>query len=197
MSLDPIILAELQRGGPPLWASGRTYRAGQCVLSPADWQVYMRTTTGAGAADPKNDGPNWTRWGAAIEAAVALVSAAVGNVNAGVGTVNAAVGGVSGKVDAVQATVNAINDAKGIKSVQRGVVTPTEKSGAVVTISGVNMSKTVVFADFNSQSVVGGIPTHIGARLMSPTQLNVVGFMDPGGGTVFYASVAWQAVEFY
>ena len=34
MNLDPVILAELMRGGPPLWVSGRTYPVGVVVRSP-------------------------------------------------------------------------------------------------------------------------------------------------------------------
>jgi CTP synthase len=40
MNLDPIILAELQRGGPPLWISNRTYPKGWEVRSPANLQRW-------------------------------------------------------------------------------------------------------------------------------------------------------------
>lgn len=83
MSLEPIILNELQRGGPPLWVADRTYRAGQCVLSPSDWQVYVRTAPGVGAADPQDDTAHWVRWGASVEAAVAQLSTAVDVVSDG------------------------------------------------------------------------------------------------------------------
>ena len=53
MSLEPIILAELQRGGPPLWVSGRTYPKGATVRSLTNLQQYVRKVAGAGAADPK------------------------------------------------------------------------------------------------------------------------------------------------
>lgn len=206
MNLDPVILAELQRGGPPVWASGRTYRAGQCVQSPIDWQVYMRATNGAGTDDPKNDGGNWVRWGAAIEAAVALVSAAVTNVNTAVGNVNTAVGSVSGKADAIQTTVNAMNAAKGIKSVQRGVTTPPAPTGGgtyvspvVVTISAVVPAKTtlsllsvVTQGPMNST----GFGTKQQLRLLSATQLEVISEsnIQYGSGGI---PCSWEAIEWY
>ena len=190
MNLDPIILAELQRGGPPLWVSGRTYRAGQCVRSPGDWLKYVRKTNGAGAADPKDDGDNYVRWSKALEAAIDVVGAAV----LGVG---AAVDGVAGTANAINATVNAINAAKGIKSVQRGVVTPGALTGAVVTLAAVNPSKTFVTADsaFDGHNYMNQIL--IGAQLTGPTTLVVRSHMRNGNGDASFYPAAWQAVEFY
>ena len=62
MSLEPIILAELQRGGPPLWVSGRTYPKGWAVRSPANLQSYVRKVAGAGDTDPSADNDNWEPW---------------------------------------------------------------------------------------------------------------------------------------
>ena len=184
MNLDPIILAELQRGGPPLWVAGRTYRASQCVLSPTDWQVYMRATNGVGAIDPKNDGDNWVRWGAAIEAAVAMVGEAVL--------------GVSGQAAAIQATVNAINAAKGIKSVQRGVTTPSTidygngyfgSDPVVVTIAAVNPAKTMI--NLTSMRVGTGVNK---LRLLSGTQLEVTSYSEDAIGKKG-KECAWEVIE--
>ena len=85
----------------------------------------------------------------------------------------------------------------GIKSVQRGVVTPGATAGATVTIGAVNQSKTVVFADVVDSVTSATYAQRVGAQLLSATQLNVVGFTVTGGGTPIYIAVAWQVVEFY
>lgn len=72
MSLEPIILAELQRGGPPLWVSGRTYPKGWEVRSPANLQRYVRKVAGAGAADPSADSDNWEPWSKTVDATLAF-----------------------------------------------------------------------------------------------------------------------------
>jgi len=41
------------------WVSGRTYIAGQQVISPTDFCAYVRKTNGAGATDPSSDSTNW------------------------------------------------------------------------------------------------------------------------------------------
>lgn len=195
MNLDPIILTELQRGGPPTWVSGRTYRAGQCVLSPMDWQVYMRATSGAGTVDPKNDGDKWVRWGATIEAALALVSAAVTNVNA-------AVGGVSAKADAIQATVTSINAARGVKSVQRGVATPVSGGGTVVplivNIAPVVPGKTMVNMPslYVYQGNVG-VNVEMKLRLLSATELEVTSKSTGSSGYSSPLPCAWEVIEWY
>ena len=202
MNLDPVILAELQRGGPPVWASGRTYRMGQCVQSPIDWQVYMRATNGAGTVDPKNDGGNWVRWGAAIEAAVALVSAAVTNVNTAVGNVNTAVGSVSGKADAIQTTVNAMNAAKGIKSVQRGVSRQSNPVNGyfgemTVTIAAVNPAKTTLNLLTAASFFNGRGSSETRLRLISSTQ---IGIMNSGTGADYTGQafdISWEVIEWY
>ncbi|SFE10019.1 hypothetical protein [Paracidovorax konjaci] len=101
MSLDPVILAELLRGGPPMWVSGRAYPAGVEARSPANWQRYVRINAGAGATDPSIDDVNWLLWSKRIEDAVAVTNTAVGQVNTSVGNVSAAVTQLSGKVDAI------------------------------------------------------------------------------------------------
>lgn len=123
MNLDPVILAELMRGGPPLWVSGRTYPVGFVVRSPGNLQTYVRVTAGAGNADPSGGDANWMILSKRIETAIAALADTVAaarteswmwrdEVKA---TVNSARDGVNGNVyavrDQVQATVNAARDA--------------------------------------------------------------------------------------
>ncbi len=67
MNLDPIILAELQRGGPPLWVSGRTYPKGWEVRSLVNLQRYVRKVAGAGDTDPSADAANWEAWSKSLD----------------------------------------------------------------------------------------------------------------------------------
>lgn len=189
MSLDPIILAELQRGGPPLWVPGRPYRVGQCVRSPADLQQYVRRTNGSGATDPKDDSDNYLRWSKELEAAIALVGAAVLDV--------------SGKADGIQATVNAMNAAKGIKSVQRGITTPNAgTNGAIsetmVTIAAVNPAKctlSLLSGGLNT-STMDPVTVRFSLRLVSDTRLGVTsGYSIAYSGGGFPCS--WEVVEWH
>ena len=46
--------------GIGLWVSGTSYTAGTSkVISPINWQPYVRKVTGAGTTDPANDPTNW------------------------------------------------------------------------------------------------------------------------------------------
>ncbi|MDA8449852.1 hypothetical protein M4R23_09160 [Acidovorax sp. GBBC 3332] len=157
MNLDPVLLAELQRGGPPLWVSGRTYPAGYVARSPANLQPYVRIAAGSGATDPSGDTANWLLWSKRIEDAVSSVSTAVGNmaatvakaadvsaVGTSVGSVSSALATLAGKVDSIKATV----DGSGIKSVQRGMFAGIQVQSIVgfydLPISTVNASKSTL-----------------------------------------------------
>lgn len=200
MSLDPIILNELQRGGPPLWVADRSYRAGQCVLAPSDWQVYMRSVAGAGAVDPKNDPGHWVRWGAAIEAAVALVGAAVTGVGEGVSALGPIVAAINAKADAIGVNLGDVKAGTGIKPIQRGLAEPTLASGSTgvldVTVSAVNLAKAVVIVSTWVRD--GQTATHSGvlARLTSATNLRLTCGPSATTGTSRFASVEWQILEF-
>ena len=123
MNLDPILLAELQRGGPPLWVSGRTYPVGFVVRSPGNLENYVRVTAGAGNADPSEGDANWMILSKRVEVAVTAVrdSLSAARTEAGMwrDDVKAAVVNardqVNGHVyrcrDEVQGTVNAARDA--------------------------------------------------------------------------------------
>ncbi len=86
MNLDPVILAELQRGGPAMWASGRTYPAGAEVRSPTNLQRYVRIAAGSGTTDPSADSANWLLWSKRVEDAIATVSTSVTQLAARVDT---------------------------------------------------------------------------------------------------------------
>lgn len=122
MNLDPVILAELMRGGPPLWVSGRTYPVGVVVRSPGNLQTYVRVTAGAGNADPSGGDANWMILSKRIETAIAALADTVSaarteswlwrdEVKA---TVNSARDNVNGNIyaarDAVQGTVLGARD---------------------------------------------------------------------------------------
>lgn len=65
-------------GGVRAWISGRTYRIGDPVISPATGQQYTRKTLGAGTTDPSLDATNWKRlfgFGATKELGVAFNAA--------------------------------------------------------------------------------------------------------------------------
>ncbi|MDD9266045.1 hypothetical protein ACFPES_03265 [Paenibacillus sp. GCM10023248] len=82
----------------------------------------------------------------------------------------------------------------GLKSIQRGVVGASGTSATDVTISAVNMAKTVIsldaFGPMRASDTI--IPASIYATLISSTTLRFVG--DSGINTV---PVAWQVIEYY
>ncbi|WP_197364778.1 hypothetical protein, partial [Streptomyces clavuligerus] len=102
-----MILAELMRGGPPPWVSGRTYPVGAVVRSPGNLQSYVRVTAGAGNTDPSGDDANWMILSKRVEDAVAVCQTAVGaSRNAVQGTVNAARDDVKATVTNARDNVN-------------------------------------------------------------------------------------------
>ena len=153
MSLDPIILTELQRGGPPLWISNRTYPKGWEVRSPANLQRYVRKVDGAGATDPSADAANWEPWSKTMDTTLAQLATSVANVKAVADALATSVANVKAVADAqtntlanVKSVVDSISAApRGIKSVQRGISTiPTNGPNRYidVTIAAVVPAKT-------------------------------------------------------
>ena len=118
MSLDPIILAELQRGGPPLWISGRTYPKGTTVRSAVNLQPYVRKQAGAGATDQSADTENWELWSKSVDTTLATLGSSVTSVKAVVDALTATLANVKGTVEAFN------SNPRSIKSVQRGISTP-------------------------------------------------------------------------
>ena len=175
MSLDPIILAELQRGGPPLWISNRTYPKGATVRSLANLQKYVRKVAGAGAADPSADTDNWEPWSKTVDTAVASLAASVANVKA--------------VVDAIYALP------RGVKSVQRGL---TSVNQAVdVTINEVNPAKTQVNLLTAYSYAVPSQTSEALCRLqlVSSTVLRMSGYRKANNSND--ASLSWEVIEFH
>lgn len=111
MNLDPMILAELMRGGPPLWVSGRTYPAGFVVRSPGNLQSYVRVTAGAGNADPSGGDANWMLSSKRVESAVGAVLDSVSAARTEAGWWR----------DAVQNSVTAVRDSVSAGRTEAGV----------------------------------------------------------------------------
>ena len=175
MSLDPIILAELQRGGPPLWISNRTYPKGATVRSLANLQKYVRKVAGAGAADPSADTDNWEPWSKTVDTAVASLAASVANVKA--------------VVDAIYALP------RGVKSVQRGL---TSVNQAVdVTINEVNPAKTQVNLLTAYSYAVPSQASEALCRLqlVSSTVLRMSGYRNANNYNA--VSLSWEVIEFH
>ena len=175
MSLEPIILAELQRGGPPLWVSGRTYPKGWEVRSPANLQRYVRKVAGTGATDPSADTDNWEPWSKTVDTAVASLAASVANVKA--------------VVDAIYALP------RGVKRVQRGL---TSVNQAVdVTINEVNPAKTQVNLLTAYSYAVPSQTSEALCRLqlVSSTVLRMSGYRNSNGYNA--VSLSWEVIEFH
>ena len=172
MNLDPIILAELQRGGPPLWVSGRTYPKGATVRSPTNLQQYVRKVAGAGAADPSADTDNWEPWSKTVDTTLATLATNIANVKA--------------VVDAISAAP------RGIKSIQRGLTSVNQSVN--VTIAAVDPNKATVnlltaasYAAYSQTS-----ETLCRLQLISSTVLKLDGFKNANssGGL----SISWEVI---
>lgn len=175
MNLEAVILAELQRGGPPLWVSGRTYHKGATVRSLTNLQQYVRKVAGAGAADPSADTDNWEPWSKTVDTAVASLAASVANVKA--------------VVDAIYALP------RGVKSVQRGL---TSVNQAVdVTINEVNPAKTQVNLLTAYSYAVPSQTSEALCRLqlVSSTVLRMSGYRNSNSNNA--ASLSWEVIEFH
>ncbi|GEM_PF-3905439 len=188
MNLDPILLAELQRGGPPLWVSGRTYPVGAVVRSPGNLQSYVRVIAGAGNADPSGGDANWMILSKRVEDAVTAVrdSLSAARTEAGMwrDDVKAAVVNardqVNGHVyrcrDEVQGTVNAARDA-----VWAQVVACHATVGDVKDI--VNWIRTLVEGS-GIKSVQRGVFIGTWASQQTPTYDIPISPVDPGRATL-------------
>ena len=179
MNLDPIILAELQRGGPPLWVSGRTYPKGWEVRSPVNLQRYVRKVAGAGAADPSADAVNWEPWSKTIDQVLMTLSTAANLASLDAKTVT-----LANNLASLQNTVNAISAAGvGIKSIQRGVT----DSNTTVAIAAVNLSKSILFWSAKTYWT-GNSFMSSNAWLSASNQISIHGYNTN--------QAAWQVVEF-
>ena len=189
MNLDPIILAELQRGGPPLWIAGRTYPKGWEVRSPANLQRYVRKAEGAGAADPSADAANWEPWSKTVDTKLAALDTSVANVKAVADALAVSVANVKAVVDSSAAAP------RGIKSIQRGLTSVNQSVN--VTIAAVDPNKATVnlltAASYAASSQTS--ETLCRLQLISSTVLKLDGFKNANssGGL----SISWEVIEFH
>ena len=207
MNLDPIILAELQRGGPPLWISNRTYPKGWEVRSPANLQRYVRKVEGAGAADPSADAANWEPWSKTVDTKLAALDTSVANVKAVADALATSVANVKAVADAqtntlanVKGTVDTINATpRGIKSIQRGVTTGGLNATVNnVTIAPVNLAKAYINLLTNYSSNLSNTSlSQVQVEFVNASTIKVIGqYVVPGTGS-YAISVAWEVIEEY
>ena len=207
MNLDPIILAELQRGGPPLWISNRTYPKGWEVRSPANLQRYVRKVDGAGATDPSADAANWEPWSKTVDTKLAALATSVANVKAVADALATSVANVKAVADAqtntlanVKGTVDAINATpRGIKSIQRGVTTGGMNATVNnVTIAPVNLAKAYInLLTHYSSNLSNTSFSQVQVEFVNASTIKVIGqYVVPGTGS-YAISVAWEVIEEY
>ena len=207
MNLDPIILAELQRGGPPLWISNRTYPKGWEVRSPANLQRYVRKVDGAGATDPSADANNWEPWSKTVDTTLAQLATSVANVKAVADALATSVANVKAVADAqtntlanVKGTVDAINATpRGIKSIQRGVTTGGFNATVNnVTIAPVNLAKAYInLLTHYSSNLSNTSFSQVQVEFVNASTIKVIGqYVVPGTGS-YAISVAWEVIEEY
>ncbi len=207
MNLDPIILAELQRGGPPLWISNRTYPKGWEVRSPANLQRYVRKVDGAGATDPSADAANWEPWSKTVDTTLAQLATSVANVKAVADALATSVANVKAVADAqtntlanVKGTVDAINATpRGIKSIQRGVTTGGFNATVNnVTIAPVNLAKAYInlLTNYSSNLSTTSL-SQVQVEFVNASTIKVTGqYVVPGNGS-YAIPVAWEVIEEY
>ena len=207
MNLDPIILAELQRGGPPLWISNRTYPKGWEVRSPANLQRYVRKVDGAGATDPSADANNWEPWSKTVDTTLAQLATSVANVKAVADALATSVANVKAVADAqtntlanVKGTVDTINATpRGIKSIQRGVTTGGMNATVNnVTIAPVNLAKAYINLLTNYSSNLSNTSlSQVQVEFVNASTIKVTGqYVVPGTGS-YAIPVAWEVIEEY
>ena len=207
MNLDPIILAELQRGGPPLWISNRTYPKGWEVRSPANLQRYVRKVDGAGATDPSADAANWEPWSKTVDTTLAALATSVENVKAVADALATSVANVKAVADAqtntlanVKGTVDTINATpRGIKSIQRGVTTGGMNATVNnVTIAPVNLAKAYInLLTHYSSNLSNTSFSQVQVEFVNASTIKVIGqYVVPGTGS-YAIPVAWEVIEEY
>ena len=207
MSLEPIILAELQRGGPPLWISNRTYPKGWEVRSPANLQRYVRKVDGAGATDPSADAANWEPWSKTVDTTLAQLATSVANVKAVADALATSVANVKAVADAqtntlanVKGTVDTINATpRGIKSIQRGVTNGGMNATVNnVTIAPVNLAKAYInLLTHYSSNLSNTSFSQVQVEFVNASTIKVIGqYVVPGTGS-YAISVAWEVIEEY
>ena len=84
----------------------------------------------------------------------------------------------------------------GIKSVQRGVSTPTVQGELSVTVTAVNPAKSMLNLLSSGSAVFSAAhDTKIALRLISATSIGVIGYAT-NGTSYYYVPVSWELIEF-
>ena len=194
MNLDAIILAELQRGGPPLWVSGRTYPKGWEVRSPVNLQRYVRKVAGAGAADPSADAANWEPWSKAVDTTLEALATSVANVKTVADALAVSVANVKAVVDSSAAAP------RGIKSIQRGVTSGggINNTTTNVAITPVNLNKSYITILSNVvHSGSSTVSSENRVEFVNASTIKVTGqHLNTGNDRLPFA-VSWQVIEEY
>ena len=84
----------------------------------------------------------------------------------------------------------------GIKSIQRGVATPTSPGELSVTVTAVNPAKSMLNLLSSGAAVFSAAnDAKIALRLINATSIGVVGYATDGT-SYYYANVSWELIEF-
>ena len=90
----------------------------------------------------------------------------------------------------------------GIKSIQRGVVTPTTTAETMVAITAVDPSRsnlTLLSSSGSSFALSGAsktTTTDVRVRLASATQIGVFSYTEVESFTIIYHACSWELVEY-
>ena len=189
MNLEPIILAELRRGGPPIWAAG-TYPRGAEVRSSANLRRYVRVTTGVSNADPSDDGAGWLPCDGDVLDAIATVNSAVGDARNDIAAVAAAVNATRSEI-----ATQGVRVQSGTVSAPSGPPSTTAKYVDVV-IAAVNPAKTTL-SKLTDAPIGGGryeVASQI--KLLSSTVLRVTHSYKSSDGEWWWGGeLVWEVAE--
>lgn len=109
--------SDVMGANAPIWLSGKVYKPGDVLKSPADsYQLYVRTSAaGSGTTDPSADGSNYQPFGAraikSIQRGVIILGAGVTTATATITSVNTGkaqlrhLGGTSSDEDGLRAAM--------------------------------------------------------------------------------------------
>lgn len=133
--------SDVMGANAPIWLSGKVYRPGDLVKSPADrYQLYVRTSAaGSGTTDPSADPGNYTPFGAraikSIQRGVISLGAGVTTATATITSVNTGkaqlrhLGGTAGAEDGLRAAM--------VRLVLTNATTVTAVRDSAVNVDGV------------------------------------------------------------
>lgn len=87
----------------------------------------------------------------------------------------------------------------GIKSVQRGVATPTSVSELSVTVAAVNPAKSMLnmlSVRASTSTTASGNDCVMSVRLINATTIGVLAYTAKDGQGVVYHACSWELIEF-